>query len=212
MKLIKRIYGKITTVLSTYSKGNGNKVKNSSYHIVGSKFVFSGNNNIIEIAENCRITNSKFYIRGNNNRIIIGNSVHMNSGDFWIEDDGNTVCIGDSTCFTAHFHMACMEGTSITVGQDCLFAADVTVRTGDSHSILDYATKERVNKSANVIVGNHVWVGHRVTLNKGCVIPDNCIVGTCSVLTKAYTKEHAVIAGIPANVIKENVLWISDRI
>lgn len=212
MKLIKQIYGKTITFLSKHSQGSGNIVKNNSYHIVNSKFVFEGNNNTIEIAENCRITNSRFYIRGNNNRIIIGNSVHMNRGDLWLEEDGNTVCIGDSTCFTAHFHMACMEGTSIIIGRDCLFAADATIRTGDSHSILDYVSGKRVNLSKDVIIGNHVWVGHRATLNKGVLVPNDCIVAACSVLTKVYTEEHAIIGGVPAKVIKKNVLWNGDRV
>jgi acetyltransferase-like isoleucine patch superfamily enzyme len=70
----------------------------------------------------------------------------------------------------------------------------------------------RINQAADVEVGNHVWIGYRVLINKGVVIPENTIIGTGAVVTKSFTEENTVIAGVPAKVVKRNVNWCKERL
>ena len=42
---------------------------------------------------------------------------------------------------------------------------------------------------------------------KNTLIPDNCIVGISSVVTKKFETKNCVIAGNPAKVVKEDIKW-----
>jgi len=45
---------------------------------------------------------------------------------------------------------------------------------------------------------------------KNVTIPNECIVGAGSVVTKRFDKEYCVIAGNPARVVRENVQWVKN--
>lgn len=71
-----------------------------------------------------------------------------------------------------------------------------------------------------VIVGKNVWIGNNVTILKGSVIGDNCIIGACSVVTGKCFAENTVLAGNPAKEIRtlfeisnqnENVMNIQGK-
>jgi acetyltransferase-like isoleucine patch superfamily enzyme len=119
-----------------------------------------------------------------------------------------------SNCtFEKDVHIAATEPNSvITIGADCMFAYDIDVRTGDSHSILDAQTGKRINYAKNVIIGDHVWVASHCSILKGAELKKNSIVATRSVVTKAFDKEGIVVAGSPAVVVKENITWSRKRI
>ena len=208
---LKKLFGKLLLKISIRNNGLKNNVNSQSYHFLKNRIIFNGNNNTIIIGDNCRIENSEFYIRGNNNKLVIGNNVSVMNGSFWIEDNDNLISISDRTCFTSRFHFACMEGTKIIVGEDCLFASDITVRTGDSHSILNNRGK-RINTSKNVIIGNHVWIGHHATLNKGSIIGNNSVIANNSVVTKSFNQSNVILGGVPARIIKTDITWKGDRI
>lgn len=193
-------------------RGRNNIVSCRSNHIINSRIYVYGNNNVIEIHENCRVDNTKIYIRGDNCKVIINSGCFINNGDICIEDNNNQIIIGANTCFTSRFHFACMEGTAISIGERCLFASDIIVRTGDSHSIVEMDSGIRTNYSCDCIVGNHCWIGNRTTINKGVLISDDSIVASNSVVTKQFKEKNVVIAGIPAKVIKRGITWEGERI
>jgi acetyltransferase-like isoleucine patch superfamily enzyme len=106
--------------------------------------------------------------------------------------------------------LAAIEGTNIIIGEDCLFSSGIVFRTGDSHSVTDLSGN-RTNPSKDITIGNHVWIGHRVFVNKGVEIGENNILGTAAVVTKSITEKNCVIAGVPAKVVKTDVNWKSER-
>lgn len=85
------------------------------------------------------------------------------------------------------------------------------MRTGDSHSIVDMSG-ERINHAEDVVIGDHVWIGYRVLINKGAVIPENTIIGTGAVVTKSFEEPNTVLAGVPAKVVKKDVNWRKERL
>ncbi len=176
-------------------------------------FNIDGNNNEIEIKKSSILKNVTFFIRGDNNKIKIGQSVQFkNGGSIWIEDYKCEAIIGEGTTFE-NSHIAVTEPNSkIHIGKDCMFAYDIDLRTGDSHSIIDSITNERINYAQDIIIGNHVWVASHVSILKGVHIACNSIVATRAVVTKSFTDNNILIGGMPAKKLKENVNWDRQRI
>jgi len=196
---------------------NKKRVASKNYLKIGTAFMFKTNitvkgkgNNVI-IKDFSRLKNCKITIHGNNNNIIIDEKTNLNFTELYIEDDGSEIVIGKGTTICGVTYFSAIEGTKIHVGEDCLFSNDIHFRTGDSHSITDLNGK-RINPSENIEVGNHVWIGSKVTCLKGSRIKENCIVGTGSLVTKSFSESNVILAGSPAKVVKNDVNWLGDRI
>ena len=175
------------------------------------KIDIKGNGNQIIIKDFSRLNNCHIYIHGDNNKIIIGKKCSLNCTEFWIEDSNNMIYLGEHTSISGKTHLAAIEGTNILIGEDCMFSSDIHFRTGDSHSIVDLENN-RTNPSQNIKIGNHVWVGTKVTCLKNTEIADNCIIAATSTLRGKHLKTNCIIGGVPAKVLKENVNWLRERI
>lgn len=177
------------------------------------KFDVVGNDNTIEIHEGCYLNQVTFYIRGDHHRIIIGPGVRFNrGGNIWFEDREGRLTIGERSTFE-DVHLAVTEPqSSLTIGQDCMFAYDIEVRTGDSHSVLSRDTGERLNPAKSVTIGNHVWVAAHSYLLKGTTLAEDSIVATGAIVTRAFHEEGVIVAGNPAQIIKRGVTWSRERV
>jgi acetyltransferase-like isoleucine patch superfamily enzyme len=180
---------------------------------VNCKIDVAGNNNHITIADYCSFSNVTFLIRGNNNRIRISEGVRFNyGGSLHIEDQHCLIQIGGYSTFE-QTHIAVTEpGSQVLIGEDCMFAYDIDVRTGDSHSIIDATTRQRINYAKNISIGDHVWVGPHCSILKGVAISRNSVVATRTVLTKSFLQEGIIIGGSPSRILKENITWDRRRI
>jgi acetyltransferase-like isoleucine patch superfamily enzyme len=195
-------------------KGTGNSFKiKKSVILYNCTFDIAGDNNKIEIDDSSVFHNITLFIRGDNNTIKIGKNVKFKrGGSIWIEDCDCVATIGENTTFE-DAHIAVTEpGSEINIGTDCMFAYDIDLRTGDSHSIIDTITKERINYAQNIKIGNHVWIASHVSILKGVHIQDNSVVATRAVVTKSFEEKNILIGGMPAKKIKENINWDRQRI
>ena len=78
----------------------------------------------------------------------------------------------------------------------------------DTHQILDNKSKEIINFSHDGIeIGNHVWCGTRCTILKDVKVSDNSVIGAASTVTSRFDIGNIIIAGNPAHVIKQNIVW-----
>ena len=94
-----------------------------------------------------------------------------------------------------------MVENSVAIGADCIIAWDVYISDSNWHDVAG------MTRSAPVSIGDHVWISHGVSVLKGAVIPSGCIVGTKSLVTKSFSTEHSLLAGIPAKEIRPGVEW-----
>lgn len=192
-------------------KGQNNIIIKNRSFLSRCEIKINGQNNRVILGDKCYFQKCKFTIYGNNNEIIIEDMVCAYNTDFYMEDNNNTIKIGEKTLICGTTHLAVIEGTSITIGRDCLFSSEVVFRTGDSHSILDI-DGNRINNSKNIEVGDRVWIGHRVSLNKGSNVKQDSVIATGSIVTKPFDESNVILAGVPAKIIKNNISWDRKRI
>lgn len=89
---------------------------------------------------------------------------------------------------------------SITIGDNCAISHDLTIMDSDAH----YLNGKK--KTEDVVIGNNVWIGTRVTILPGVKIGNGAIIAAGAVVTK-NVPEKSLVAGCPARVIKEDVEW-----
>lgn len=93
-------------------------------------------------------------------------------------------------------------GDIIEIGKDATIGRDVVIRSYDGHTICE----DNYKKTEPIKIGEHVWIGQGATVLKGVTIGDGAIIAAGAIVTKDVPP-HAVAAGVPAKVIKENVKW-----
>lgn len=184
-----------------------NRIRFRGAFLKRARFSIHGRNNEIIIGAKARINNCSFTIYGDNCRIIIGgNHTIVSNASFWCQHDGSKIIIGDNFTMEGG-HIASTEGCSITIGDDCMFANDIEIRNGDSHSMLDATTGLRINPAADVVIGNHVWLTAHVRVLKGSHIPHSSIVANSALVTGEFETPGVLLAGIPCRPVRDNVTW-----
>jgi acetyltransferase-like isoleucine patch superfamily enzyme len=168
--------------------GKGNKIFLDKGAILGKmnavRLEFIGDNNIFHLKRNSLVKRGHYRFSGSEGIINIG--------------------LG-TTIGNAYF--LCEDSTKIVLGKDCMLSYDVEFRTTDAHSLIDGKSLKIINLPNDIIIGDHVWIGKGVCLLQGIEITNNVVVGTRALVTKSFTQENVAIAGVPAKVVRENVLW-----
>jgi acetyltransferase-like isoleucine patch superfamily enzyme len=147
------------------------------------------------LKENCRIrmTDSTLHIVGN---------VSLRPG-FSIWAVGATIVIRDGTVINQQTSI--VASRRVEIGEHCHIARNVTIMDNDMHKYATGADKPaRICKE--VIIKDHVWIGMNAMILKGVTVGEGAIVAAGSIVTKDV-KERTLVAGVPANVIRENVVW-----
>jgi len=170
------------------SKGNFVIFLSSGLNKISIKI--NGNNNIVFIGDNSQLSNLRIVIKNSDLACSIGSNV---------TSSGNT---------SIHMGQNCLAGHgSLFVGEDVMIGKDVCIFTSDNHPIYDLSTNLCINNSPkNVVIGSHVWLGHRTIITKAVEIGAGSLIGTSSVVTKNIPGKCSA-AGVPATVIKENISW-----
>lgn len=192
-----------------------------SYNSNGNRFVckglmskcsinINGEGNQVIIEKDVRLHNMKIVITGRNNRLILHKGVKFyEGGRVKLEDEGNLIEIGENSDFVDTFFAVSDYNTRVIIGRNCMFSAKIIVCTSDVHSILN-EEGQRTNPGRDTIIGDRVWVAYGATILKGCIINDDSVVGTQSVVARLKSPSGSVIVGNPARVVKQGVHW--DRI
>jgi glycosyltransferase involved in cell wall biosynthesis len=194
-------------------QGGNNTILYDNAILSSVTFDIKGEGNKIEIMEGCVLKNLTFYIKGNNHKVFMDKGCEFrHGGSIWIADSDCSLIIGEKSTFE-DVHLALTEpGSQIAIGRDCMFAYDIDVRTGDSHSIISLESNARINYAENVFIGDHVWVGAHSIILKGVSIPDNSVVATGSVVTRSFETSGIIVGGNPATIIKKGITWSRERI
>ena len=186
-------------------KGRNNKI---TKHIASYKttYYIIGDNNVIEVGKGSKLSNLEIVIKGNNNRLVIGECADILGGRFWLVGNNCLLDIGNNVSVYKTHYAVTEDNQKITVGDYSQTGERTEIRTGDSHSIIDSATNQRINYPKSIEIGKRVWIGVGVAVLKGVKIGDNAIVGTSAVVTKDV-EPNTIVAGNPAKAVKSNIVW-----
>lgn len=125
------------------------------------------------------------------------------------------VDVHEEACFETKFFSAnsgsvIVVGKRIEFGHDVMIGRNVTIYDSDFHEVLD-DNNVPVNFNQEVVIEDHVWLTNNITVLKGVRIGSGALVSAMSLVRKDVPA-HALVAGIPAKVLKDNVKWSRDYI
>ena len=171
----------------------------------------SGRNNTITIELPNSFDNSIIQMDGDNNNLYIGAShIGFRNLEILMLASGNNRklsfgegCSCEGLSIFHHNH-----NSTLTIGNNVMFARNCLIQTCDSHCIMDLKTHELLNNDeTHMVLGDNIWCAQGTTILKKAMIPSNTIVGCGSTVTKPFTSENTVIAGVPAQVVRKNITW-----
>jgi len=85
---------------------------------------------------------------------------------------------------------------SITIGKNTVIGGIQSQFWTHSFNI------KRQMRIDSICIGDHCFIGSAVRFSPGSEIPDRCVVGIASVVTKRFQSEGVLIAGVPARVVR----------
>ena len=97
-----------------------------------------------------------------------------------------------------------MVNRKIHIGYDFICAWNVFISDSDWHQIGNQ------RHQADIEIGDHVWIANNCSILKGSIIGTGTVVAShTKVINKQYPAK-ALIAGIPARIIKNDINWSRD--
>lgn len=94
----------------------------------------------------------------------------------------------------------------VYIGNDCMFSSLITLWTSDGHTIFN-KNGDVINRGGDLVIGDHVWVGHGVKFLKKSMVNDDSVVGSSSLITKQFEEKNVIVAGFPAKVLRQEISW-----
>ncbi len=166
-----------------------------------------GRNNQLILGEDVELSHCEIRLDGEGNTIEIGHGVRFSSGKIYLRRTrGQHIRIGEKTTVEGAYLLV-DEPASIDIGRDCMLSTDIIIRVGDKHSILDMVSGERLNRARDIRIGDRVWIGRDVQVLKGSVLHPETIVATRALVSRAFDEGNCVVAGLPAQIVKRQVVW-----
>lgn len=89
--------------------------------------------------------------------------------------------------------------SKIYIGKGTYIAPNVGIITSNH----DLYNLDKHTDGKDVILGNKCWIGMNAVILPGVKLGDKTIVGAGSVVTKSFPDGNIVIAGNPANIVKQ---------
>ena len=172
---------------------------------------FNGKNNILVIEDGVKLVNSRISFGGDNAVVYLSRNKYIYYLD--INAYSNTcVFIGKDNFFNGRLSLIASERKNIIIGDNGLISFGIFVRTADPHLIYSCETKQRINKSKSVLIGDHVWLGQGALILKGTKIGSGSILGGGAVVSNKSVFSNASVVGNPAKIVAKNIFFSKESV
>ncbi len=199
--IINRLYMfRLSRQCAKHMKGSG--------CIVGGRYdkVFLSDGAKLSLNGRLALTGNSFHGNGRSSLLRMDKDSHIvTHGDFSfmygadiILFENAVLILGKNSSINCDCKIRCHR--KIEIGDGCVISHDFTVMDSDAHEL----NGER--KKLSVRIGNHVWIGTRVTILKGVTVGDRAVIAAGAVVTDDVPA-GALVGGVPAKVIKDHVEW-----
>ena len=185
---------------------NGNRFEGIEPELENSKITIEGSNNILYCEENVKLVNSELIFHGSNSIIYLSSNKHIYYLFISLNND-NVFYIGKNNYFSGKFSVTLSEQKHCIIGNDCLFSFGIWIRNADPHLIYDINSKNRLNATKSIFIGDHVWIGQEAFLLKGTQIDSGSIIGARALVAGKKIPSNTVYGGNPCRNISKNVFW-----
>lgn len=146
-------------------------------------------------------TNRSFLkISGN---LFLGDSVTIDQGCLVSICKGATVHIGEGVYINRNVRIHAKE--SIFIGDFTRIGWDSQIYDSNFHYTICHGRVSRINKP--VRIDHNVWIGNRVTVSKGAVLPPFSVVAAMSLVNKDFSSygEACLYGGVPSRFITGDI-------
>lgn len=189
-------------------EGSNHRIVRNGASLYRTEIEIRGKNCQLFIGRGARLWDCSLSIVGDGVTVSIGELCALRHVRYVAEDKGSTLQIGAKTTMTRPVIVS-QEGRQVVIGTDCMIAQGATIRNSDSHSIFD-DKGTRINPAADIIIGNHVWVGIGSYIQKGAVIGDGTIIGAHS-MVRGTLPGGCIAVGSPAVPKRTGITWDRKR-
>lgn len=146
------------------------------------------------------------FIYENKGGVIFIRSGEIGAGSAISIQKGATLCIGEHIHATSNAKIIVAQ--SVSIGNHCIIGWNSMIMDTSWHTLYNLSTDSYSCKTSPIHIGHYNWISNGCQLMKGCVTPDFCVIGACSILNKNLKAPSCcLIAGSPAKVVRENVLY-----
>lgn len=103
--------------------------------------------------------------------------------------------LGQHSAITSRHFIDCTTG---------VFIGNYTTIAGICSQLFTHSInlKKNIQDGQNIHIGDYCFVGTRVVILPGSVLPNFCVLGASSVLNKKFTEEYTLYAGNPSEIQK----------
>lgn len=118
-----------------------------------------------------------------------------------------TAYFGHDCYFSGVLTAVLSERQIVVIGNDCYFSNEIWVKTSDSCPIYSTDTRERLNPSGSIFIGDHVLIEQNALVKKGTVVGSGAILTDRIVITDEVVPSNTLWGGSPAALLQNGVFF-----
>lgn len=135
--------------------------------------------------------------------IRLGSEIYIVAGAVLRACDHGSLTIGDRFAINGNSRVVADCGGEIRIGNGVMIGPNVVIRASNhDHDRCDVPIWEQGQTGGRIVIGDDVWIASNVVILPGVEIGSHAIIAAGAVVTRDVP-EFAVVAGVPARVIKD---------
>lgn len=152
------------------------------------------------IGDNVTLGGKVFIRMRKNGKIILADGVRTGTHVWLVTANDAEFRVGENTILGSYSIFN--GGHGISIGANCIFAAFVYINSSEHFFCKGELIQKQGFFGAPVKIGEDVWLGGHLSINKGIQIGRGAVIGIGSVVTKDIP-EYKIAVGNPAKVVRD---------